>query len=144
MSQPNRIPESRPMACNDDSAVDPLIIDVVYVDDDPLFCRIVSCELDKTTLNYRCFEDVTDALQFLESCKTRTLISDYRMPKMDGIQFLRGVQHLSTDASIFIASAASLHSDIELEAKTLSARILLKDRFLESGFLRDLCSNPGQ
>ena len=143
MSQPNRILESTPIAGNEPD-IEQQIVDVVYVDDDPLFCQIVSRELDKTTLSYRCFEDVAEALVFLESHDTRTLISDYRMPEMDGIQFLRGAQQLGNNVSTFIASAAGLHKDIEREVRDLNAQILLKDRFLESGFLRDLCTNPAQ
>ena len=127
--------------CEGYSPVEKLLVDVVYVDDDPLFCQIIGRELGKTSLQYYCFEDITDAMWFLQTHQTRTLISDYRMPKMSGIQFLRETSHLTIETNVFIASASRLPQHIENEATSLGAGFVLKDKFIQSGYIEHLCTN---
>ena len=66
-------------------------LDVVVVDDDDLTLDIVSWIFKRTTIKHRLFADTDIAMQYLGTNMPSTLIVDYYMPTINGIEFLRQV-----------------------------------------------------
>ena len=65
---------------------------VVFVDDDLKLCKAVSRSLERQGLRVRYFTNGCDCLKDLNSNHCDLLITDFRMPGMDGITLLRQVK----------------------------------------------------
>lgn len=85
------------------------------VDDDDSLRWVLKKTFDKTGLNVRVFEDAYEALEALneldaEHQKPDTILSDIRMPGMDGLTFLQKVHAVDNQIPIIIMTA---HSDLD-------------------------------
>lgn len=67
---------------------------VLHVDDEPQFCELVSTYLERLndSLTVVSETDAQDGLERLESARIDCVISDYKMPGADGIEFLDQVR----------------------------------------------------
>jgi len=65
---------------------------VVFVDDDLKLCKAVSRSLERQGLRVRYFTNGCDCLKDLNSNHCDLLITDFRMPGMDGVTLLRKVK----------------------------------------------------
>ncbi len=61
---------------------------VVFVDDEPSVCDAVRKTLERAGLNVRCFLGADDCLAYLAQARCDLLITDVKMPGMDGIELL--------------------------------------------------------
>ncbi len=92
------------------------MISVLYVDDEPALLEIAKIFLEETGgINVRTSVSATDALAFPELLSYDAIISDYQMPKMDGIAFLKSVRQRSTDVP-FILFTGRGREEIVIEA----------------------------
>ncbi|MFW5443819.1 MAG: nitrogen regulation protein NR(I) [Methylococcaceae bacterium] len=83
---------------------------VWIVDDDKSIRWVLEKALQKASIQTRSFPD---ALKLLDAIKNETpdaLITDIRMPGMDGFELLSKVQHLHPDLPIIVMTA---HSDLD-------------------------------
>lgn len=66
------------------------MISVIYVDDESVLCELTKTFLEKTG-NFK-VDTASSAHQALQILKTQpydAIVSDYLMPEMDGIEFLK-------------------------------------------------------
>jgi len=103
-------PENAPAAPNADR--------VVIVDDDELILKALARILESAGFEPRCYSTPDDALQAIEREAPVVIISDYMMPSMDGISFLKlvrarypaAVRILCTAAEDFRVAAQAVNS----------------------------------
>ena len=79
---------------------------VLIVDDDELILRALSRALDGGGYETRCFLSPEEALLALESVEPTVIISDYMMPGMDGISFLKQARQRLPHATRILCTAA--------------------------------------
>ena len=65
---------------------------VLVIDDEPGICEIIVEELTQRGIRAYGYSDPDDALKALASMKLDVVISDLRMPKMDGISLLKEIR----------------------------------------------------
>jgi CheY-like chemotaxis protein len=67
---------------------------ILIVDDEPAWLKILSYVLRKKGYEVREESSATDALKTLEKFNPDLIVSDVRMPEMNGFDFLDRVKHL--------------------------------------------------
>jgi len=97
---------------------------VLVVDDEP-----AQREMLKNILNVEGYETFTaadgdDALKILENVKAQIILSDLKMPRMDGLQLLSAVRGKYPD-TIFIIMTAHPSYETRAEALDKGARLYL-------------------
>jgi len=97
---------------------------VLVVDDEP-----AQREMLKNILNVEGYETFTaadgdDALKILENVKALIILSDLKMPRMDGLQLLSAVRGKYPD-TIFIIMTAHPSHETRTEALNKGARLYL-------------------
>jgi len=92
------------------------MISVLYVDDESHLLDITKTYLEKTKeFTVTTAPSVSVALELLKSNGIQVIVSDYQMPEMDGIEFLKTVR--ATDKSIpFIIFTGKGREEIAIEA----------------------------
>jgi len=80
------------------------------IDDDPSIRWVLEKALSKAALKIRSFENADSALQALNSEQPDAIITDIRMPGMDGLAFLEHLGRQYPDIPIIIMTA---HSDLD-------------------------------
>ncbi len=75
---------------------------VFFVDDEPNIRRTVGETLEPLGLKVSCFEDAAECLKCLESQRCDLLITDLRMPEMDGIELLKRARFLTPWVPVLI------------------------------------------
>jgi DNA-binding NtrC family response regulator len=65
---------------------------IVYVDDEPLLCRVFRTVLSRTGFPVHTFTDPNEALVFIRENTVGLIVSDYRMPQMTGLELLERVE----------------------------------------------------
>jgi len=79
------------------------MISVLLVDDDPMILDVTSLYLQRGgEFSVKTCEDASDALGVLEGRSFDAIISDYEMPEMDGIEFLKVVRARGETAPFII------------------------------------------
>jgi PAS domain S-box-containing protein len=92
------------------------MISVLYVDDEPALLEIAKIFLEEAGgINVRTSISATDALALPELLSYDAIISDFQMPNMDGIAFLKAVRQRSTDIP-FILFTGRGREEIVIEA----------------------------
>lgn len=79
---------------------------VFVVDDDDLVLRALSRILDAAGYESRCFQAPDQALSALEADRPTVIISDYMMPVMDGVSFLKQARARAPQAVRILCTAA--------------------------------------
>jgi len=92
------------------------MISVLYVDDDPILLDIGKLYLEQSgTIQVELLDSASTALEKLRATRYDAVISDFQMPEMDGIAFLKAVRaehpHLP-----FIIFTGKAREDIIIEA----------------------------
>jgi two-component system nitrogen regulation response regulator GlnG len=85
-------------------------IKVWVVDDDDSVRWVLEKALSGAAMNVRGFEAPTGALEALSSDKPDVLITDIRMPGMDGLEFTRQLETMNISMPIIVITA---HSDLD-------------------------------
>lgn len=83
---------------------------VWITDDDKSIRWVIEKALNKSEITTRSFTTAQELLEALESDTPDVLLSDIRMPGIDGLQLLKKLQHSHPDLPVIIMTA---HSDLE-------------------------------
>ncbi len=83
---------------------------VWVVDDDRAIRWVLEKSLEKASINVTCFSDAFELLDMLESERPDAIVSDIRMPSMDGFELLKRIQQKYPALPIIIMTA---HSDLD-------------------------------
>lgn len=95
-------------------------ITVLVVDDDEDLREILSVVLSSSGFNVLTAENGIEGMAVFKEHKVDAVISDVRMPKMDGVELLKNVRASNKDVPIFFLVTG--FADIsESEAKNLGA-----------------------
>jgi len=65
-----------------------MTVDVVYIDDEPILCRVFKRILEEEGLSVVTFTDAHAAIAYLREHRVGVIVCDYRMPTMSGLQLL--------------------------------------------------------
>ena len=84
--------------------------DVWIVDDDHAIRWVLERALQQAQINSRCFEDGQQLLKALESDSPQLIVSDIRMPGIDGLSLLQRLQKQLPHVPVIIMTA---HSDLD-------------------------------
>ncbi|MCB9678843.1 MAG: response regulator [Alphaproteobacteria bacterium] len=74
---------------------------IVYIDDEPVLCRIFTRILTAAGIRVRAFTNPAEALAFVADNATAAIVCDYRMPEMTGLQVLG---HLDRELPFYLVS----------------------------------------
>jgi two-component system response regulator FixJ len=109
--------------------------EVVFVDDEPKVCAVVHKTLERAGAHVCCFQCAQDCLQHLASHRCDLLITDVRMPEMDGMDLLRCVKEWLPWLPVLLVTG---YGDVPLAVRALKAgaadfvlKPLDRDTFLE-------------
>ncbi|HBD12872.1 MAG TPA: nitrogen regulation protein NR(I) [Porticoccaceae bacterium] len=84
--------------------------EIWIVDDDSSIRWVMEKALEKANFRVSCFADAHSLLRKLETGRPATIISDIRMPGMDGLQLLERIHSEQKDLPVIITTA---HSDLD-------------------------------
>ncbi|MDW3095905.1 MAG: nitrogen regulation protein NR(I) [Gammaproteobacteria bacterium] len=84
--------------------------DIWVIDDDRSIRWVLERALNKANLNVELFDSATNAMKALETSTPQVIITDVRMPGMDGFQFLERVQTQHPELPVIVMTA---HSDLD-------------------------------
>lgn len=102
------------------------MISVLLVDDDPMILDVTSLYLQRGgEFSVKTCEDASDALGVLEGRSFDAIISDYEMPEMDGIEFLKVVRARGETAPFIIFTGRG-REDVVIEALNNGANFYLQ------------------
>ncbi|MHC4203214.1 MAG: response regulator, partial [Planctomycetota bacterium] len=68
---------------------------VFFLDDDPAMCDVVRRILERSGIKVFCFDNPATCLARLRSQRCNLLVTDLKMPEMDGIELLKEVKRLT-------------------------------------------------
>jgi len=77
----------------------------VVVDDDRRTRRILQIVLERVGLESAAFEGPEPALELLRSESVAIVLTDLRMPRMNGIEFMRALRELDHDVPVIVLTA---------------------------------------
>jgi len=99
---------------------------ILYVDDEPALLDIGKVFLEEDgSFAVDTSHSAPDALVRLSSCKYDAIVSDYQMPKMDGIAFLKALR-VRGDTTPFIIFTGRGREDVVIEALNSGADFYLQ------------------
>jgi PAS domain S-box-containing protein len=102
------------------------MIEILYVDDEPALAEVAARYLGKTSdTTVDTSQSVTGALQLLERRHYDAIVSDYYMPDMDGISFLKILRERN-DTTPFIMFTGRGREEIAIEALNSGADFYLQ------------------
>ena len=88
---------------------------ILIVDDEPNMLHMLGALLKQEGLEPVCVSSAQEALQILERESFDYVLSDVRMPGMDGIQLVENLRARSIDAIVILMSAYG-NVDLAMEA----------------------------
>jgi two-component system response regulator FixJ len=91
---------------------------VFFVDDEPKVRKVVGRTLEQIGLKVRCFACAADCLEQLSSQKCDLLITDVKMPKMDGIELLAEAKRMVPLLSVIVITG---YGDIQMVVRAMKA-----------------------
>ena len=90
--------------------------DVFFVDDDAGIRRLISRELERIDCKVSCFADAADCLEQLGKQNCNLLITDVKMPGMDGITLLSRARRVAPWVSVMVITG---FGDIPMSVRAL-------------------------
>ncbi|MCZ6785329.1 MAG: sigma-54 dependent transcriptional regulator [Proteobacteria bacterium] len=78
---------------------------VLLVDDDRRTRRVLQILLERLSLESQAFESAEDALEYLRGEKVELVLTDLKMPRVDGIEFMRRLRELDEEVPIVVLTA---------------------------------------
>lgn len=105
---------------------------VVFVDDEPAVCAVVQKTLERAGARVQCFQDAEACLRHLASCPCDLLITDMKMPGMDGMDLLRQVKEKLPWLPVLVVTG---YGDVPMAVRALQAGAA---DFVEKPLDRDL------
>lgn len=89
---------------------------VFFVDDEPKIRKMVGRTLEQVGLKVSCFARAVECLKQLHSQTCDLLITDVKMPEMDGIELLTKVKHIIPSLPVLVITG---YGDIKMAVKAL-------------------------
>jgi len=90
--------------------------DVFFVDDDIGICKLISEELKSIDCNVSYFTDATECLEHLQKQNCNLLITDVKMPVMDGLTLLSKTRRVTPWVSVMVITG---FGDIPMAVRAL-------------------------
>ena len=92
--------------------------DVFFVDDDAGIRKIISEELEGLGCKVNCFAGARDCLEVLDKQNCNLLITDVKMPGMDGLTLLQRAKHVAPWVSVMVITG---FGDIPMSVRAMKA-----------------------
>jgi FixJ family two-component response regulator len=89
---------------------------IFFVDDEPKVCKMVGRTLEQAGLKVSCFTHAADCLKQLRCRTCDLLITDVKMPEMDGIELLTEVKSIIPSLPVLVVTG---YGDIPMAVKAL-------------------------
>ena len=102
-------------------------IRILHVDDEPEFLALTKAYLERDSLNFS-IDAITSAekgMELLSACKYDVVISDYRMPETDGLEFLQNIRQSGSKIP-FIMFTGKGREEVAIEALNKGANHYLQ------------------
>lgn len=98
--------------------------DVFIIDDEPDLVEVLGGYMEKSKYSWKGFTDPVAAMKEFETDVPKLIVSDLRMPKLDGLGVLKRVRETSKDLPlIFISAQLSKEALLEAISQGISAVI---------------------
>ena len=101
---------------------------ILLIDDDEWIRDSLTIFLDGEGCHLTAFETAEEAIQAIEKDRYDIVISDYKLPGMDGLEFFRFIRR-SHPHAIKIVITAYGNEDVALEAKRIGINALIEKPF---------------
>ncbi len=103
-------------------------IKMLFVDDDPVTCKVMQRQCDSAGLDMRVFQSPKECLAEFTKSGADVVITDLRMPEMNGFDLLTKMREIDQDAIILVMTG---HSSVEnaVEAMKRGAADFIKKPF---------------
>ncbi len=98
-------PPERSRSMYDNGPLEPQRI--LIVDDDPSILSLLSQFMTHLGYQFRAARDGIEALEMLERAPSTIIITDLRMPRLDGIQLIKRVKQKWTDTDVIVITGYS-------------------------------------
>jgi two-component system response regulator FixJ len=109
---------------------------IFFVDDEPTVRKAVAVTLKRLGYNVTCFENAADCLEKLQKQNCDLLITDVKMPGMDGIELVQKAKHLAPWLPIIVVTG---YGDIPMAIRAVKAGALeFIEKPLKSKTLADI------
>jgi FixJ family two-component response regulator len=109
---------------------------IFFVDDEPTVRKAVAMTLERLGYNVTCFANAADCLEKLQNQNCDLLITDVKMPGMDGIELVQKAKHLAPWLPIIIVTG---YGDIPMAIRAVKAGALeFIEKPLKSKTLADI------
>jgi two-component system response regulator FixJ len=107
---------------------------IFFVDDEPKVCKMVGRTLEQAGLKVTCFTDPTDCLRQLRCRTCDLLITDVKMPEMDGMELLTEVKRIIPSLPVIVITA---YGDVPMavEALKVGASDFIEKPLVRQSFL---------
>lgn len=102
---------------------------IFFVDDEPNVCKMVSRTLEQRGLKVSCFARAADCLEQLRFQTCDLLITDVKMPEMDGIELLAEARRIIPSLPVLVITG---YGDIPMAVTAMKAGAL---DFIEKSLL---------
>jgi len=89
---------------------------VFFVDDEPRIREVVSSELKDIGCSTTCFKNAAECLRRLPEQQCHLLISDVKMPGMDGLTLLNKVKHIAPWVPVMMITG---YGDVPMAVKAM-------------------------
>jgi len=89
---------------------------IFFVDDEPKIWKAVCRTLEQLGAKVSCFERATDCLEQLRKRRCDLLITDVKMPEMDGLELLAKVKRMLPKLPVLVITG---YGDIPMAVKAL-------------------------
>lgn len=89
---------------------------ILAVDDDTTFSAMIQAYLSKNGYEVRIAGNANSALELVKSFEPNLILSDYRMPGKDGLEFLQALKELSCSAPLVLMTG---FGDIRLAVRAM-------------------------
>ena len=106
--------------------------DVFFVDDEPCIRRVVANELESLGCQVTCFANAPDCLEQLADQDCDLIITDVKMPGMDGFTLLNKVKRIAPWVSVMVITG---YGDISMAIRAMKSGAV---NFIEKPLVRDV------
>jgi two-component system C4-dicarboxylate transport response regulator DctD len=89
---------------------------IILIDDDAGLLHATKQTLDLAGFAVSAFSSAADAIRAMDTARVEVIVSDIRMPQMDGLQLFDHVRHMDEDLPVILMTG---HGDIPMAVKAI-------------------------